>query len=79
MQLSNDGYTVYTIDHDDGKLRLDLEHLWGSASPPQPVELSEEMLCDPEVGCRPANTTRFSAMAMPSRCFWSVVGSSLVP
>lgn len=37
------------MDHNTGRLRLDLEHSWASTSPPQPLLPSLDELCDSEV------------------------------
>ena len=44
-----EGYKLYTMDHNTGRLRLDLEHRWASSQPPQPVLPPPDQLCDDEV------------------------------
>ena len=44
-----EGYKLYTMDHKTGDLRLDLEHMWASSQPPQPVLPPPDQLCDDEV------------------------------
>lgn len=41
------GYQLFTVDHEDGSLRLDLAHAWAETSPPQPVLPQDQLLCDP--------------------------------
>jgi len=58
LSSTRDGYQLYTMDHDDGTLRLDLEAGWSASDVPVPVPLSEdELLCDPTAGwlCSPAS------------------------
>jgi len=47
--VSGDGkaYELFTLDHEDGSLRLDLTHAWADAAAPQPALHEEELLCDP--------------------------------
>jgi hypothetical protein len=42
-----DGYQMFTVDHEDGSLRLDLAHGWADAAPPRPVLPEDQLLCDP--------------------------------
>ena len=44
-----EGYRLYTMDHNTGSLRLDLEHKWHSSQPPQPVLPPLDQMCDDEV------------------------------
>ena len=44
-----EGYKLYTMDHNTGSLRLDLEHKWASSQLPQPVLPPPDQLCDDEV------------------------------
>jgi hypothetical protein len=44
------GYELFTLDHEDGSLRLDLAHRWADASQPRPVLHEGELLCDPNSG-----------------------------
>lgn len=44
------GYQLYTLDHEDNTLRLDLEQQWESQSPPQPILHEDSLLCDPDSG-----------------------------
>ncbi len=46
----NDGYRLFTLDHDSGELRLDLEHGWQDRSPPVPILPKETIYCDPAAG-----------------------------
>lgn len=47
--MSGDGkaYELFTLDHEDGSLRLDLAHTWADAAAPQPTLHEEALLCDP--------------------------------
>ncbi|EFJ48704.1 hypothetical protein VOLCADRAFT_104564 [Volvox carteri f. nagariensis] len=45
-----DGYRLFTVDHDSGALRLDMEARWDEQSPPIPVVPEDELLCDPDAG-----------------------------
>lgn len=42
-----EGYQLFTLDHEDSSLRLDLAHRWVDAAAPVPVYHEEELLCDP--------------------------------
>jgi hypothetical protein len=42
-----DGYQLFTVDHEDGSLRLDLAHGWADTTSPQPVLPDDQLLCDP--------------------------------
>jgi hypothetical protein len=42
-----EGYRLYTIDHETGQERLDLEHMWADAAAPQPIRYEDDLLCDP--------------------------------
>ncbi|KAK9806310.1 hypothetical protein WJX72_009584 [[Myrmecia] bisecta] len=44
------GYQLYTLDHDSGQLRLDLQYGWQDELPPQPILPDDERLCNPEDG-----------------------------
>jgi hypothetical protein len=50
---SKEGYRLYTLDHNTGDLRLDMEQPWVSASPPRPILPSQDQLCDSEVSSPP--------------------------
>eukprot|EP00193_Tetraselmis_chui_P009181 CAMPEP_0177753994 /NCGR_PEP_ID=MMETSP0491_2-20121128/1768_1 /TAXON_ID=63592 /ORGANISM="Tetraselmis chuii, Strain PLY429" /LENGTH=568 /DNA_ID=CAMNT_0019269339 /DNA_START=71 /DNA_END=1779 /DNA_ORIENTATION=- len=51
LKFDAEGFEVYTIDHDDESLRLDLSSSWNDPrGPPIPEQLAEELLCDPEDG-----------------------------
>lgn len=40
---------LYTMDHNTGEVRLDLQHGWASGTPPQPIPLPLDQRCDSEV------------------------------
>lgn len=40
---------LYTMDHNTGEVRLDLQHGWASGTPPQPIALPLDQRCDSEV------------------------------
>ncbi|PNW84648.1 hypothetical protein CHLRE_03g152900v5 [Chlamydomonas reinhardtii] len=44
------GYQLFTVDHDTGASRLDMEARWDDASAPVPVIPEDELLCDPDAG-----------------------------
>lgn len=41
---------MYTCDHDDGSMRLDLAHGWTNTSRPAPILPLDEAVCDPDDG-----------------------------
>lgn len=45
-----EGYRLYTMDHETGALRLDLEHSWADPSGPRPLTPPDELICDPSAG-----------------------------
>ncbi|GLC33772.1 hypothetical protein PLESTB_000113900 [Pleodorina starrii] len=45
-----EGYQLFTVDHDSGALRLDMEAKWDEQGPPVPVVPEDELLCDPAAG-----------------------------
>ncbi|GLC68750.1 hypothetical protein PLESTF_000732800 [Pleodorina starrii] len=45
-----EGYQLFTVDHDGGALRLDMEAKWDEQAPPVPVVPEDELLCDPDAG-----------------------------
>ncbi|BDA46759.1 probable 3',5'-cyclic adenosine monophosphate phosphodiesterase Cpd at N-terminal half [Coccomyxa sp. Obi] len=53
VKASKEGYQLYTMDHNTGELRLDLEHPWRSERPPQPILPPQDQLCDSEDECWP--------------------------
>lgn len=44
------GYEIYTVDHEDGALRLDMKHEWADRSPPVSIVPDDELLCDTASG-----------------------------
>ena len=62
---SSDGYSLHTLDHGSGVLRLDLEHRWDDPSPPQPLLRADELICDPTAGwlCSQVKTPAVAAAA----------------
>ena len=41
------GYQLYTIDHETGQERLDLQQRWADAAAPEPIRHEDDLLCDP--------------------------------
>ncbi|PSC75593.1 calcineurin-like phosphoesterase [Micractinium conductrix] len=50
LKGTEEGYELYTMDHDTGGLRLDLKHSWDDSSSPQPLMPEDELICDPAAG-----------------------------
>lgn len=50
LKGSEEGYEMFTMDHDSGEMRLDLAHRWDDAGPPKPVVPLAELICDPSAG-----------------------------
>jgi hypothetical protein len=51
LRFDTQGYQLFTVDHNNtGKLRLDLQQQWTSASPPVPVTPEHEMIPDANAG-----------------------------
>eukprot|EP01026_Neomeris_dumetosa_P064974 TRINITY_DN6220_c0_g1_i9.p1 TRINITY_DN6220_c0_g1~~TRINITY_DN6220_c0_g1_i9.p1 ORF type:complete len:477 (+),score=54.31 TRINITY_DN6220_c0_g1_i9:74-1504(+) len=49
LRIMQEGYELFTRDHEDGSLRLDVKSSWDD-SQPQIVTPEEELVCDPEAG-----------------------------
>lgn len=47
LKGDSEGYKVFTMDHDNGELRLDISGGWTDAAAPTVVTAVEELLCDP--------------------------------
>ena len=45
-----DGYSLYTVDHEDGTLRLDMSARWEERGAPVPSIPEDELICDPSAG-----------------------------
>jgi hypothetical protein len=50
LRGSEDGYEVYTVDHDANSMRLDLKGSWEVLSKPQYLVPEGDLLCDPASG-----------------------------
>ena len=48
------GYKLYTLDHDLGTLRLDLEGSWADSAPPRPLPSPHVLLREPPVSIHAA-------------------------
>ena len=51
------GYKLYTLDHDLGTLRLDLEGSWADSAPPRPLPSPHVLLREPPVSIHAALQT----------------------
>lgn len=47
---TDEGFELYTMDHDTGTTRLDLKGSWDSKQVPEYLTPDEELLCDPTAG-----------------------------
>ncbi len=47
MAGDDTGYRLYTIDHETGQERLDLQQQWADTAAPEPIRHEDDLLCDP--------------------------------